>query len=96
MPVVDKRPKADVQQENAPRPFWILDKPIQLITRDNRPFYGSALKIVDGPEIIESGWWDDATEIRKYYVAQGTDGTCYWLFQDRSVDPIWHLHGFFA
>ncbi len=96
MPVVEKRPKADALQESARRPFWILSKPIQLITRENRPFYGSPLKIIDGPEIIESGWWDDATEIRRYYVAQGIDGTCYWLFQDRSDDPTWHLHGFFA
>lgn len=96
IPVVDKRPKADVLQESARRPFYKLDKPIPLITRDDRPFYSSPLKIIDGPEIIESGWWDDATEIRKYYVAQAEDGTCYWLFQNRSDDPTWHLHGFFA
>lgn len=96
MPATDKHPKPDILQESAPRPFWLLPKPLQLITRDNRPFYKSPLKLIDGPERIESGWWDDGIEVRDYYVAQGTDGTCYWLFQQRADDPIWHLHGYFG
>lgn len=96
LPAVDKRPKTDEVQEIAPRPFWLLAKPIELITRGDRPFYGSPLKVIDGPERIESGWWDDKFEARDYYVAQGSDSTCYWLYLERSASPRWFLHGLFG
>lgn len=96
VPATDKRAKEDPLQEIAPRPFWLLDNPIELVMRNDRPFYGSPLKIIDGPERIEAGWWDNRLEARDYYVAQGNDATCYWLFVDRSQNPRWYLHGLFG
>lgn len=84
-----------------PRPTWILEKPIQLLLRDERPFYGSPLKIVSKPERVEAGWWTTPA-CRDYFIAEGTDHTLYWIFRDRTAgdtqapEPRWFLHGFFG
>lgn len=78
------------------RPFWILAKPIALRTRDERPFYGSPLKLLRGPERIEAGWWDDQTAARDYFVAQAADASCFWIYLERSSEPCWFLHGMYA
>ncbi|MCU6501847.1 DNA polymerase Y family protein [Rugamonas sp. A1-17] len=82
------------EDELPDRPCWVLPKPIALIMRDERPFYGSPLRIIRGPERLEAGWWDDQTVVRDYYVAQGTDATCFWIFRTR--DARWYLHGLFG
>ncbi|WP_186308634.1 Y-family DNA polymerase [Paraburkholderia sp. BCC1885] len=41
-----------------PRPAWLLDKPVQLMIRRHRPFYGSPLRKVSPPERVEAGWHD--------------------------------------
>ncbi len=78
------------------RPFWLLPKPIKLLLRDERPFYISPLKIIDGPERLEAGWWNDQTAARDYYVAQASDTSCYWIYRERVPDAPWYLHGMFA
>src|SRR5471032_1722441 len=96
MPAAAKRPKTQVEEILSGRPFWLLPKPIALLMRDERPFYGSPLKIVSGPERLEAGWWNDQTEARDYYVAQGTDASCYWIYLERVKDAHWYLHGLYA
>ncbi|MGN5478744.1 hypothetical protein ACTMU2_22125 [Cupriavidus basilensis] len=54
-----------------------MGKPVPLIERDHRPFYGSPLHIVSPPERIEAGWWGGQLVTRDYFVAQGKDHTCY-------------------
>lgn len=83
-------------EEPLARPFWLLKKPIRLLMREQRPFYGSPLVLISGPERVEGGWWDDATALRDYYVAQGTDASCYWIYQERGGDMQWFLHGLFG
>jgi protein ImuB len=80
------------------RPFWLLEKPLALLMRDHRPFYGSPLRLVNGPERIECGWWDDAFAVRDYFVAQGADAACYWIYRERDEEGEvhWFLHGLFA
>ena len=40
------------------RPFWLLDPPQPLRLAGDRPQYrGQALRLMRGPERIESGWW---------------------------------------
>jgi protein ImuB len=79
------------------RPFWMLSVPLPLMMRDHRPFYGSPLKLVGGPERIECGWWDGSLAVRDYFIAQGNEGARYWLFRERSGnDWRWFLHGLFA
>lgn len=81
----------------AARPFWLLEKPLALLMRGHRPFYGSSLQIVSGPERIEAGWWDDELVLRDYFVAQGEEGACYWIYRVRDAGSArWFLHGLFA
>ncbi len=71
------------------RPGWLLDTPQPL--RDPR------LRIVAGPERIESGWWDQADARRDYYVVETAHGQRGWAFRPRN-DPHapWMLHGWFG
>ena len=84
-----------------PRPTWILAKPIQLLMRNHRPFYGSPLRTVSTPERLEAGWWDEA-QSRDYFIAEGSDHTLYWIYRERVViesgerEPRWFLHGLFG
>ncbi|OGB23728.1 MAG: DNA polymerase [Burkholderiales bacterium RIFCSPLOWO2_02_FULL_57_36] len=79
------------------RPFWLLEKPLALLVREHRPFYGSPLQLINGPERIECGWWDDAFTARDYFIAQGNESACYWVYRQRVGDEIrWFLHGLFA
>lgn len=97
VPVTAKRPKSQLDEILAGRPFWLLPKPIKLLMREERPFYGSPLRIIDGPERLEAGWWNDQTAARDYYVGQATNASCYWIYRERvSNDLVWYLHGLFA
>jgi protein ImuB len=84
-----------------PRPAWLLAKPIALLMRDHRPFYGSPLRMASNPERIEAGWWSES-QTRDYFVAEGQDHALYWVYRERIVgaaedaDPRWFLHGLFA
>ncbi len=84
-----------------PRPSWLLAKPIALLMRNHRPFYGSPLKVATTPERIEAGWWSD-TQTRDYFIAEGQDHTLYWIYRERIVgagedaEPRWYLHGLFG
>jgi protein ImuB len=79
------------------RPSFLLAHPIPLLTRDDRPIYGSPLKLIHGPERIETGWWNGQAAVRDYFIAQGNEGACYWLYQERTQQEVrWFLHGLFA
>ena len=83
-----------------PRPAWLLAKPIALLMRNHRPFYGSPLRMASAPERIEAGWWN-AMQTRDYFIAQGQDHTLYWVYRERIIgtqdrDPRWFVHGLFA
>jgi protein ImuB len=83
------------------RPTWLLEKPIALLVRNHRPFYGSPLRMVSGPERIEAGWWD-ATATRDYWVAEGQEHALYWIYRERihgiseKIEQRWFLHGLFG
>ncbi len=84
-----------------PRPSWLLAKPVALLMRNHRPFYGSPLKIVSAPERIEAGWWSQP-QTRDYFIAEGQDHAHYWVYRERIVgeadssEPRWFLHGLFG
>jgi protein ImuB len=84
-----------------PRPTWLLKKALRLAVRGDKPFYGAPLKLLIGPERIETGWWDDEVIARDYFVALNESShLVLWVYRERiSVDdeePGWFLHGFFA
>jgi protein ImuB len=88
----------DVQ--SLPRPAWLLAKPIALLIRNHRPFYGSPLKMASTPERIEAGWWSES-QTRDYFIAEGQDHALYWVYRERIVgaedaEPRWFLHGLFG
>lgn len=84
-----------------PRPLWLLETPLPLLTRGHRPFYGTPLRIVSSAERIEAGWWSADSVARDYYIAESQDHGCYWVFRQRpglglEEEPRWFLHGLFA
>ena len=84
-----------------PRPAWLLLKPIALLMRNHRPFYGSPLRMASNPERIEAGWWSQS-QTRDYFIAEGADHAHYWVYRERIVgaasdaEPRWFLHGLFG
>lgn len=81
------------------RPFWLLDPPLALDMRQNSPVYqGRRLRLVQGPERIESGWWsDDGHQQRDYFIAQDAQHARYWVYRQRAaLDAGWFLHGLFG
>jgi protein ImuB len=72
-----------------PRPVWLLEEPLPL---------ESGLVLEQGPERIESGWWDGKGVARDYYMARHLPlphGAKLWVFQERQ-SKRWYLHGLFA
>ncbi len=77
------------------RPAWLLPVPVALPERDQRPWHDEPLQLLGRAERIETGWWDEATALRDYYLAQGASGARYWVYLDLK-QKRWFLHGFFA
>jgi protein ImuB len=79
------------------RPTWLLAEPQPLAALRGRPRWrGAELELLQGPERIESGWWDGADVVRDYYQAQAADGARLWVFRTRQKPTAWFLHGLFA
>lgn len=78
------------------RPLWLAAAPEPLRCIDGKPRLGDrVLRVLEGPERIESGWWDGQGISRDYYVALGPAGERLWIFCDRA-DRCWYLHGRFG
>jgi len=80
------------------RPLWLLDEPEPLPVQDGRPIYQEEMLEPDGPERIETGWWDEAGIARDYFVARTTAGRYLWIYRDRrrAHSSGWYLHGMFG
>ena len=73
------------------RPVWLLDQP--------EPCAVDRLVLEEGPECIESGWWDGHDVARDYYIARNPQGARLWVFRNRRESTAgggWFLHGWFA
>ena len=73
------------------RPVWLLDQP--------EPCDVDRLVLEEGPECIESGWWDGHDVARDYYIARNPQGARLWVFRNRRETTAgggWFLHGWFA
>ncbi len=77
------------------RPVWLLATP-QPLGGGEQPRYEGLLEIEEGPERIESGWWDGGDVQRDYYVARTPAGTRLWIFRERRAPAGWFLHGVFG
>ena len=87
-----------VRQFSLCRPLWVLDVPERLAVHNNSPVYrDTGLTLLNGPERLESGWWDEHGIARDYFVAEAEGGVYVWVYRDRQrVNAAWYLHGFFA
>ena len=90
-PVAPPRPPVPF----APRPLWLLTEPQPLSSLlEKHPWV-----LRDGPERIESGWWDGGDVRRDYFVAASPTGELAWIYRDHRYgvdDGEWFLHGVFA
>lgn len=81
------------------RPLWLLPDPRPL-GGGPRPRYQGVLELEEGPERIESGWWDGKDVARDYYVARSPAGARLWVFRERPrrgrTEGEWFLHGIFG
>jgi protein ImuB len=94
----DPRTSAGAQARAAeaapPRPTWLCAEAAPLAH-----CFGEAPWVLqEGPERIESGWWDGADIRRDYFVAQNPRGERAWIYRDSRYgdDAEWFLHGLFA
>jgi len=83
---------AAVRDCDVQRPVWLLHEP--------EPLPYGALILEQGPERIESGWWDGKGVTRDYYIARRNrdhpgHGARLWVFQERRSNH-WYVHGVFA
>jgi protein ImuB len=84
--------------EHAPvaeRPLWLLAEP-QALEGVAQPRFEGELELEEGPERIESGWWDGRDVARDYYVARNPAGARLWVFRERHPPRRWFLHGVFG
>jgi protein ImuB len=108
-PVADHRPecatrhvfpgtRADIVAP--PRPFWLLARPEPLAEVRGRPYRRGVMRLLAGPERIESGWWDQeegAGDLRRdYFVALTADVGWAWVFRELRPPGGWFLHGWFG
>jgi protein ImuB len=78
-----------------PRPLWMLDKPLRLMMREQRPVYRRPLTMLTRTERIEAGWWDGNIVERDYYVAADDRGHMFWVYRER-IKGEWYLQGLFG
>ncbi|MBI3527548.1 MAG: DNA polymerase Y family protein [Betaproteobacteria bacterium] len=78
------------------RPLWLLPRPRPMRADGLLPKADAPLTLLDGPERVETGWWDDFDVQRDYFVTRDGSGAKLWLFRERSDRKDWFLHGIFA
>jgi len=74
--------------EVPPRPNWLLPEP--------RPCRVDDLRLIDGPERIEAGWWDGRDCRRDYWTAHDRHGNRLWVFREYKPRDGWFVHGLFG
>ncbi|MDO5102353.1 MAG: DNA polymerase Y family protein [Lautropia sp.] len=70
------------------RPAWLLPKP--------EPLREGILRVLAGPERIESGWWDGEEARRDYYRVETVRGQQAWVYTTVGTHGPWMVHGWFA
>ncbi len=78
------------------RPLWMLSEPALLYAEQGHPLHLGRLTLVEGPERLETGWWDDNGIARDYYTAVNPRGMRLWIFRNRNAAATWYLHGIFG
>jgi protein ImuB len=108
-PVAEHRPECATRQASVgstiivavpPRPFWLLAHPESLAEIAGQPHRRGPLRLLAGPERIESGWWDQDEGVgdrrRDYFIALTHDDRWAWVFRELRSPGGWFLHGWFG
>jgi protein ImuB len=90
-------------------PPWLLPQPLRLEVRGEKPQYHGPLRLLAGPQRLETGWWDEATQgpaLRDYFIARSDEAGLLWVYRERlaarssgeaEIAPVrWFLHGVYA
>ncbi len=85
-----KKDERSTQGSSPVRPLWLFAEPRLL---GSEPA-SAELKLLSGPERIESGWWDDSEVGRDYFIGRDAQGAEVWLYRDRGGQ--WFMQGVFA
>jgi protein ImuB len=94
-PAGKSRSALDSSNLALPRPVWLLTEPEPL----GHLLEAQPWVLRDGPERIESGWWDGTDVRRDYFIAENPRGETVWIYRDHRYgidDGEWFLHGVFA
>ena len=83
-------------RRNLYRPLWMLPEPALLPAEQGYPLHQGRLTLLEGPERLETGWWDDDGIARDYYTAMNPQGLRLWVFRNRQRVANWYLHGIFG
>ena len=79
------------------RPLWMLPEPALLPAEKGYPLHQGRLTLLEGPERLETGWWDTDSIARDYYTAVNPAGIRLWVFRNRQRGRLaWYLHGIFG
>jgi protein ImuB len=89
-------------------PAWLLPQPQRLEVRGDKPHYRGPLRLLAGPQRLETGWWDPGLPgpaMRDYFIAASEQAGLLWVYRERLVHgggaedfaPVrWYLHGVYA
>ena len=96
-PLADWSASTLTTRDDIKRPLWMLPEPTLLAADSGYPLHkGCQLTLLDGPERLETGWWDEQGISRDYYTAINGAGIRLWVFRNRQRTPNWYLHGIFG
>jgi protein ImuB len=107
--------QAAAARESAQRPLpcdalyppWLLPRPLRLEVRGEKPHYQGALRLLAGPQRLETGWWDSQSQVatRDYFIARSDEAGLLWVYRERlaagaqgeEAPPVrWFLQGIYA
>jgi protein ImuB len=90
-------------------PPWLLPQPLRLEVQGEKPQYYGPLRLLAGPQRLETGWWDAAAQgpaLRDYFIARSDEAGLLWVYRERLAAPSgeraepppvrWFLHGIYA
>ena len=76
--------REELRSANRHQPGGLSGVPLMALRlQGDHPFYGSPLRLLFGPERIETGWWDESLVMRDYFVAQTAERSTVWVYRER-------------
>ncbi len=86
-------------------PTWLLQPPLRLSMRADRPCYEGPLALLVGPQRLEASGWAPVAQtaaedfvMRDYFIARSPQAGLLWIYRERlpASQAAWFLHGIFA